>query len=94
MFGSFWRLIGWLVLPAALVLALIVFSPFAAVFATWALLHPDLFGTLLFIVLAVYFVRKGARAAATLYELATRKRHNRKAVDDLALAAVQRAVLR
>lgn len=94
MLNSLWRLVGWLLLPAALIFALVVFSPFAMAFATWGLLHPELVLTLIFIVLAMHYVRAGARALATLYDLATRKRRQRREVEALALQAVQRAVAR
>lgn len=94
MLKSLWRLVGWLLLPAAFVFALVVFSPFALAFATWALLHPELVATFIGIMLAVHYVRAGVAAFATLYELATRKRRQRREVEALALQAVQRAVAR
>lgn len=90
MLNTLWRVVGWLLLPAALLLALVVFSPFAVAFTTWGLMHPGLVGGLLLALVAVHYVRKAAQAAVMLHAYATRRSRARRA----ALAAVQSAVLR
>lgn len=92
--GSIWRLLGWMVLPFAIVVACVLFTPFAISFAFWALAHPETAGTLLFIVLAVYYLRRAVQAVSILWGLMFAKRQTRKAVREISLQAVQSAVAR
>lgn len=91
MLRASYRLVGWLLLPAALLIALILFAPFAATFATWALLKPEAAGLLLFLALAFVFIGKGIRAASTLISL---MRHGspRRRAREAGLRAVSEAV--
>lgn len=88
MLGSIYRLLGWLVLPAALLLALVLFAPFAASFATWALLKPETAILLILLAVGAIYVAKAIRAVRTLYGLATRKQRARA----MGVAAVEAAL--
>lgn len=88
MLGSIYRFLGWLVLPAAVIIAVVLFSPFAVSFGLWALLKPESAFLILFLIVSLIYSVKAVRAAATLYYLATKKRRVRAA----GLAAVEAAV--
>lgn len=88
MLGSIYRFLGWLVLPAAVIIAVILFMPFAASFGVWALLRPDTAFLVLFLIVGAIYVAKALRAVRTLYGLATKKRRAR----DAGLAAVEAAL--
>lgn len=91
MLGSLYRLVGWLLLPAALILALILFAPFAATFLTWSLLKPEAAGLLLFSIVAIVYIGKGLRAAGTLLDLIVHGNPRRRA-REAGLRAVSEAV--
>jgi len=88
MLGAIYRFLGWLVLPAAILIALILFAPFATAFSIWSLLNLEAALYLVFWVVAAIFVVKGIRAVRTLYGLATKKQRARA----VGLAAVEAAV--
>lgn len=91
MLGSLYRFVGWLLLPALLLLALILFAPFAATFATWALLKPEAAFLFLFAILAIVYIGKGMKAAGTLIEL-IRYGNPRRRAREAGLRAVSDAV--
>lgn len=88
MLGAIYRFLGWLVLPAALLIALILFTPFATAFGVWSLLNFEAAIYLVFWIGFAFFALRAIRAARTLYGLAT-KRQRARAVG---LAAVEAAV--
>ena len=94
MLGSIYRFLGWLVLPAAIVIALILFSPFLAAFSIWSLLNLEAALYLIFwIVFAIYAI-KAIRAMRTLMGLAGNKRRARAAGLAAVEASLQRTVVR
>lgn len=86
MLRSLYQVVGWLILPAVLVIAVLLAAPFAAAFSAWALVSPESAFLWLVLLVAVIYIGKGVRAASTLWGLMTR----RKRIDTVALQAVEK----